>query len=104
MFNKQLKAAAQPKPHPADVLELLGAYVVGVYNEALVVVLKQVAELGIVLRAHSEQSGAKHRRSARPSMAGVQSQLNSARQTAAAGTGKQTCSFWLSLLVDGMVA
>ena len=74
------------------------------YNEALVVVLEQIAELGIVLRTHSEQSGAKHRRSAWPSMAGVQTQLTVPDEQLLQALGKQTCSFWLSLLVDGMVA
>ena len=37
--------------HPADVLELPGAHVVGVHDEALVVCLQQVAELGVILRA-----------------------------------------------------
>ena len=37
-------------PHPADVLELLGAHVVSVHDEALAVRLQQVAELGVILR------------------------------------------------------
>jgi len=44
------------RAHPADVLELPGAHVVGVHDEALVVGLQQVAELGVILRAHRESS------------------------------------------------
>jgi len=42
------------RAHPADVLELPGAHVVGVHDEALVVGLQQVTELGVILRAHGE--------------------------------------------------
>lgn len=84
-------------PHPADVLELLGAHVVSVHDEALVVSLQQVAELGVVLRNTKKTLSGSQTPVSLP-----MTSLYHSEHTGQPQWQERTSSFLLSLLVEGI--
>ena len=84
-------------PHPADVLELLGAHVISVHDEALVVGLQQVTELGVILRGTKKTlSGSQ------TPVVMTEATLYHSEHNDSHHWQERTSSFLLSLLVEGI--
>lgn len=109
---KECRAARSELTDPADVLELLGADIVGVDKEELVICVEQVAELLIILHTiHTPSAKNTHGNPTdslrcftalrHVALAGVMGPIQGAACKVAGG--RLTTSFLASLLVDGIL-